>query len=250
MKPIKVHAEQIILALETYKVLRTDQLTKMFNCSHRTLYVKLSQYEYISSINQARRFLTLAKTPEFDQNGLWEQEGVVFSKWGGIKETIVSLVNSSKMGLTPTQISKLLRTTVTPQLLKCLKEGKAIRMRFGRNQVYFSSNKSIARSQIKKRQKRKKSTTQNARKDAVINEIGPFDIENVHFGFLAQLLLSDTLTADDIYLMLDGMGKPVEREEIKEIVIRHNIELKKTQIQLVFPRKRTNNVEYVKRNSP
>ena len=43
-----------------------------------------------------------------------------------------------------------------------------------------------------------------------------FDIEKVHFGYLAQLILGDTLSADDVYLMLDGMGKSVERKELKE----------------------------------
>jgi hypothetical protein len=64
-----------------------------------------------------------------------------------------------------------------------------------------------------------------------------FDIEKIHFGYLAQLILSDTISADDVYLMLDGMGKPVKRKELKEIVIRYNIEGKKTRLRLVFRRK-------------
>jgi hypothetical protein len=64
-----------------------------------------------------------------------------------------------------------------------------------------------------------------------------FDIEKVHFGYLAQLILSDTISADDVYLMLDGMGKPVKRKELKEIVIRYNIAEKKTRLHLVFRRK-------------
>ena len=64
-----------------------------------------------------------------------------------------------------------------------------------------------------------------------------FDIEKIHFGYLAQLILSDTISADDVYLMLDGMGKSIKRKELKEIVIRYNIEEKKTRLHLVFPRK-------------
>jgi len=63
-----------------------------------------------------------------------------------------------------------------------------------------------------------------------------FNIELVHFGYLAQLILSESLTAEDIYIMLDGMGKSVERKEIKELVIRHKINGKKTRLQLVYPR--------------
>ena len=64
-----------------------------------------------------------------------------------------------------------------------------------------------------------------------------FDIETLHFGYLAQLILNDTLSADDIYLMLEGMDKPVKRKELKEIVIRYNIAEKKTRLHLVFQRK-------------
>ncbi len=72
------------------------------------------------------------------------------------------------------------------------------------------------------------------------NLSGPssFIIEKLHFGYLAQLILSDSLSANDIYLMLDGMGKSVERKEIKEIILRYRLDGKKTYLQLIFPRKR------------
>ena len=80
-------------------------------------------------------------------------------------------------------------------------------------------------------------------------EPSSFNIEKIHFGYLAQLILSDTVSADDIFLMLDGMGKSVERKEIKEIIIRHNLDEKKTRLHLVFPRKRKNDVQSVVEDS-
>ena len=65
-----------------------------------------------------------------------------------------------------------------------------------------------------------------------------FDIEKVHFGYLAQLILSDALSAEDVYLMLEGMGKSVERRDIQSIILRHNLDRKKTRLRLVFPRKK------------
>jgi hypothetical protein len=240
MKPIRVGAEDVVLALETNEVLRTDELMRMFDCSRRTLYVKLSQCDFISSLNFNSRYLTLTKTPEFDNNGLWNYKGKVFSKWGGIKETIVMLVDSSKMGLTPSQISYLLKTRVTSQLLTCLKEGKLNRIRYGRNQVYFSIARSIEKSQTQKREKWKNAKLLKLYKEKGFSGICSFEIEKVHFGYLAQLLLSETLSEDDIYIMLDAMGKSVERRErseVKEIVVRHKINLKKTQLELVFQRR-------------
>jgi len=69
-------------------------------------------------------------------------------------------------------------------------------------------------------------------------ETSTFVIENLQFGYLAQLILSDSLSANDIYTMLDGMGKSIERKEIKQIIIRYKLDEKKTQLQLIFHKKR------------
>lgn len=245
MKTTKFHAEEIFQLLETHAALRTEELLKLIGCAPRTLYLKLREHEYMSSINQKRKFLTLSTTPEYDEKGLWEYRGAIFSKWGGIKETIVHLVNSSTMGLTPSQISSLLKTIVTPQLLDCLKEKRMIRIRFGRNQVYFSPDKSISKLQIEKREEYVQTHVKGAFKSSIPQELIPYGIDKVHFGFLAQLILGDALTSDDIYNMLDGMGKSVEWKEVKEIIIRHNIVQKKTWLRLVFLTKRGKNAEFV-----
>ena len=65
-----------------------------------------------------------------------------------------------------------------------------------------------------------------------------FDIEKVHFGSIAQLILSDALTAEDIYLMLKGMGESIEKRELQSIIIRYNLDVKKTRLQLRFRPKR------------
>ena len=69
-------------------------------------------------------------------------------------------------------------------------------------------------------------------------EPSSFVIEKLQFGYLAQLILSDSLSANDIYTMLDGMGKSNERKEIKQIIFRYKLEEKKTQLQLIFLKKR------------
>jgi hypothetical protein len=68
-------------------------------------------------------------------------------------------------------------------------------------------------------------------------EPSSFIIEKLQFGYLAQLILSDSLSANDIYTMLDGMGKSIERKEIKQIIFRYKLDEKKTQLQLIFLKK-------------
>lgn len=64
-----------------------------------------------------------------------------------------------------------------------------------------------------------------------------FTIEKVHFGYLAQLILRDDLSADDLFTMLKGMGEPVQRRELNGIIVRYDIAKKKLRLQLVLTRK-------------
>jgi len=72
------------------------------------------------------------------------------------------------------------------------------------------------------------------------NHIPPlttFPIEKVHFGFLAQLILKDDLTPEDVLTMLKGMGQPTTKRELRSIVLRYDLREKKLRIQLVLARK-------------
>jgi hypothetical protein len=39
-------------------------------------------------------------------------------------------------------------------------------------------------------------------------------------------------------MMMEGMGKPLERKEIKELIIRYDLATKKTRLGLLFKKKR------------
>ncbi len=81
-----------------------------------------------------------------------------------------------------------------------------------------------------------------------------FDIEKVHFGYLAQLILNDALTAEDVFQMLDGMEKNAERNELRSIAIRYNLDTKKTRLHLTYPREKGKSAQSVgevsKSNTP
>ncbi len=194
-------------------------------------------YGYHTSYNFNGQYITLKEIPVFDENGIWKYGQVRFSKWTNVEESISHIVNKSPKGLTPIEITEILQIRTHNQLLKCRKKGLVVSMQYGRNQVYFSPDKSISKLQIKKRKDAFRILLNATQRKRNI-----FNIEKVHFGFLAQLILKDALTAEDIYNVLDNMGKSTERKEIKEIIIRHNIVQKKTRFQLVFLTERRKDV--------
>ena len=53
------------------------------------------------------------------------------------------------------------------------------------------------------------------------------------------------LSAEDVYVMLDGMGESVERRDIKSIILRYDLVLKKTRLQLIGRRNRSDTARFV-----
>lgn len=76
-----------------------------------------------------------------------------------------------------------------------------------------------------------------------------FPIEKVHFGYLAQLILRDDLSAEDLFTMLKGMGESVQRKEVRGIILRYNLAEKKLHLQIVLARKQRSNAQDAKGGS-
>ena len=64
--------------------------------------------------------------------------------------------------------------------------------------------------------------------------VSSFDIEKVHVGYLAQLILGDALCAEDIYTLLEGMGESTQRQDVRSVIFRYDLDSKKTRFQLIF----------------
>ncbi len=229
-----ISKDDILKYIRDCKVVKLSDLVQHFHYCPSTIFKKLKNTNYLSSYNVNGQFLTLIDIPEFDKNGLWSYQKALFSRHGGVRPTIQFIVNKSKAGLSAGEINEILQIRANNQFQLCLKERRVRRRRYGRYQIYFSSNIADFKMQIEKREKLILPHSEIS-KTALLPSTSPMTIENVHFGFLAQLIMNGTIIADDIYAMLDGMGKPIERKKIKEIIVRYDLEEKKTRIQLISP---------------
>lgn len=61
-----------------------------------------------------------------------------------------------------------------------------------------------------------------------------FSLEPVHFSYLALRLMQGNLTANDVFEMLEGMGKPVTKKELESIGIRYDFGKKTFYIYLYY----------------
>src|SRR5574341_301129 len=72
--------------------------------SRMSVFRRLSVLGYLSSYSHAGRYYTLRDIPQFDPHGLWQYQGVGFSRHGSLKTTVERLVEQSEAGRTHPEV--------------------------------------------------------------------------------------------------------------------------------------------------
>jgi len=98
----------VLKTFEERKIVTLPELASLLQCSSRSAQRRLKQWQTLCSYNNNGRFYTLPHTARFDENGLWQYKGVLFSKHGNLRQTVLHLVRSSPAGLDAKEIGNLL----------------------------------------------------------------------------------------------------------------------------------------------
>jgi hypothetical protein len=99
--------------LNKTKVVTIDDLKNTLNTDFsKTIFRYLKEIGYLTSYNNAGRFYTMPHIPKFDEYGLWHYEVASFSKFGTLKSTICSMIETSHEGFTHRELKQLLRCRV------------------------------------------------------------------------------------------------------------------------------------------
>lgn len=83
------------------------------------------------------------------------------------------------------------------------------------------------------------------------NSPNNYSLEPVHFSYLALRLMQGTLTPNDVFEMLEGMGKPATRKDLESIGIQYDFGKKTFCIYLYYVKnsKTKNDAAYAESNS-
>jgi len=151
---VKVFRKKYIVNLdEIFHVLDTHSRMSVFR--------RLKPMGYLTSFTHAGRYYTLPDIPKFDKLGLWFYQYVGFSSAGTLKSTIVDIVHSSEVGMTPKEMLNLLRLRVPNSLHNTLheliKNKQLERHRLQGLPLYTSIDSDIAQNQMATRREKIKS---------------------------------------------------------------------------------------------
>lgn len=135
-----------------FSVVDIKTLSKTLKTTSRmSIFRRLREIGYLSSYTNTGRYYTLAYIPQFDNYGLWFHEGIGFSRFGTLKETIVAIIEESVAGLTQLELSHILRVRVHNTLLTLVRGNRLSRERFDKVYVYVDADPDKAAAQIAKR---------------------------------------------------------------------------------------------------
>ncbi len=186
--------------------------------SRMSVFRRLSTLDYLSSYSHAGRYYTLRDIPQLDQHGLWQYQGVGFSRDGSLKATVERLVEQSETGRTHPELHARLQVRVHNTLLD-LVEGRRIgRETWRGHYLYVSATPARAESQLSRRQQ------QPAGLEPPLPEPPPAVVIEV----LLDLVHSPRLRpgAERVAERLNTRGFPVSVDQVEAVFSRYG--LKKT----------------------
>jgi len=186
--------------------------------SRMSVFRRLSALGHLSSYSHAGRYYTLPDIPQFNPDGLWQYQGVCFSRDGSLKATVERLVEQSEAGRTHPELHARLHLRVHNTLLDLVEGGRIGRQTWRGHYLYLSATPARAASQLSRRRQQ----------PAELGPPLPEPPTAVVIEVLLDLVHSARVRpdADRVAARLAARGLPVTVDQVQAIFSRY--ELKKT----------------------
>jgi hypothetical protein len=126
-----------------------------------TVFRKLKQLGYRTSYSHGGRYYALDEFAEFDAQGLWCRNGVWFSRYGTLLDTLVAFVNEADAGQFAEELRERLHVEVKESLLRLVKKDRVHREPWDRRYLYCAMDTVIRRGQLRKRRTESSIQTQS-----------------------------------------------------------------------------------------
>lgn len=104
-----MHVERkvILKKMQRQKVMTIVQFAKLMDCATKTVHRRFKEWKMFRSCNRNGKFYTMPEIPTFDNHGLWRHEGILFSKHGDLKKTLIQLIRDSQAGLSGFELEQM-----------------------------------------------------------------------------------------------------------------------------------------------
>ena len=210
----------LVKALRSKKILTIEELCEIAQRSPMTVWRILKPIGYYTSFNCNARYYTLVETPRFDADNLWFFRDIGFSSYGSLNRAIVGLVESSTMGMTPNELSAVLRVRVQNQLHHLFAQQKVDRVPWRRAYLYLSVEEEVREQQLRRHQAR--------RERSVPVGGGPVPLtDSETIAILAELVRTPRFSVRRIATVLAARGLAVTHPKVLAVIEKYDLTKKR-----------------------
>jgi Uri superfamily endonuclease len=190
---------------DVYKTIRTNSRT--------TAYRYLQKLDALSSYSHAGKYYTLKEIAQFDEDGLWHNGEIGFSRYGTLMNTIVHLISVCDNGKSCSELEKQQRVYVQNALLTLVKTKKLSRQVVNGVYVYVSADPDQSLRQIQNRFEQE--------------EIAPLPDWIVMQVLVATIkCISEHVKEEEVALLLKKQGSSVTLDQVQRVFKLYSLEKK------------------------
>jgi len=198
--------EQLFAALSTH--------------SRMTVFRRLSLVGYLSSYSHAGRYYTLRDIPDFDAAGLWQHAGVLFSRDGTLKKTVLRLAENSEAGLFQRELQLQLGLRVHNTLADLVAHKRLGREPVAGEYLYVSTKRARAAAQVAHRAELANPLMSASQDEALTPALVIAVLLEIIHGTVMRL------DATEVAARLIARGMSVSVAQVQAVMRHHGVEKK------------------------
>jgi hypothetical protein len=149
MRPISFRSEELHALLLRNRIATLDELKQALGTPVSvTVFRKLKPLDYLTSYSHRGRYYTLREIARFDDNGLWSQAEVWFSRFGTLLATAERFVERSPRGYFVDELASILHVQVQDALHQLSQQGRVSRQIISSRYLYTATDPTVQRRQL------------------------------------------------------------------------------------------------------
>ncbi len=197
--------------IQTYADLET-----ISGCTGRTLQRKIKKSKLLASYNKNSKFYTLPTLAGFNDFGIWQYHGVLFSRQGNLYQTLVYLVDQSTSGYTSGELVQIAQVKTDDALRVLTNQKRLQREKHFSHYVYYSMDYHRFQEQ------------RNNRLSDFLPLAQPYlpKDKNIIIAVLVEIIYSDTLSAESLLAGLKTRHIQVSEQQIHGIISHYDLKKK------------------------
>src|ERR1700681_126427 len=149
MRPLSFRSDELRSLLLRNRIATLGELKQALGTAvDVTVFRKLRSLDYLTSYSHRGRYYTLREIASFDDNGLWSQATVWFSRFGTLLATAEAFVNRSPRGYFADELAPALHVEVQDSLHQLAQQGRVSRQLVSGRYLYAATDPVIQRRQL------------------------------------------------------------------------------------------------------